>query len=463
MISMVYQDLAVSRSRCGWYFDSVNCPKNHAALRNATYACSRRLKGSKHSLSSHHSDIINDRWIQAHRRLHLPQSQFGLCCSATSDQACSSGDDNEYDLVTLSNLCVDVLVSLDELPDDEDDTKRMSLLEELSGNPPSQESWEVGGNTNTLIAAARLGMRVGALGLIGEDSFGTFLTEVLKAEGTGIVSGIVDRNLLPGRDHAFETLACFVLVNTRTNEHSFCSKYDFGPWPLFWNVHSLCDQAVDVLSRARTVFVNGFVFDEIPEELVVQAVHIAHGRGAAVIFDPGPRSWTFKEGVRRHALDTMLDIADIVLMTEEEAGAVIGIEDAEEAVKRLMSRPTRKNTKWVIIKQGERGALLGDAETGELYHQEGYSVPVEDTVGCGDSFAAAIALGFAKGTDIRSMLALAGAVGAATAMGRGAGRNVATVARVEQILLDHLDKHPESAAKIHGALGMIVDDKKSLV
>eukprot|EP00889_Picochlorum_renovo_P003114 jgi/Picre1/30144/NNA_005513.t1 len=253
------------------------------------------------------------------------------------------------------------------------------LLEELSGNPPSQESWEVGGNTNTLIAAARLGMRAGALGLIGEDSFGSFLTEVLEAEGTGG--------------------GCFV--------------------------------------SARTVFVNGFVFDEIPEELVVQAVHVAHGRGAAVIFDPGPRSWTFKEGVRRHALDTMLDIADIVLMTEEEAGAVIGTEDAKEAVKRLMSRPTRKNTKWVIIKQGERGALLGDAETGDLYHQEGYSVPVEDTVGCGDSFAAAIALGFAKGTDIRSMLALAGAVGAATAMGRGAGRNVATVARVEQILLDH--------------------------
>ncbi len=456
---MVYQGLSVSR----WHLDGVNYPQNHAFLRKAICARSHRLKESGCTISIKYNHRISDRSIQTHRWLQ-PQSQFGLCCSATNDDGCISGDDGgEYDLVTLSNLCVDVLVSLDELPGEDDDTERVALLEELSGNPPSQESWEVGGNTNTLIAAARLGMRVGALGLIGGDSFGSFLTEVLEAEGTGIVSGIVDRNLLPGRDHAFETLACFVLVNTRTNEHSFCSKYDFGPWPLFWNVHSLCSKAVDVLSRTRTVFVNGFVFDEIPEDLVVQAVHIAHGRGAAVIFDPGPRSWTFNEGIRRHVLDTMLDIADIVLMTEEEAGAVIGTENAEEAVKRLISRPTRKNTRWVIVKQGERGALLGDAETGDLYHQEGYSVPVEDTVGCGDSFAAAIALGFAKGTDIRSMLALAGAVGAATAMGRGAGRNVATVTRVESILLEHLQKHPEAADKIKGALDMIADDKKSLV
>jgi sugar/nucleoside kinase (ribokinase family) len=56
-----------------------------------------------------------------------------------------------------------------------------------------------------------------------------------------------------------------------------------------------------------------------------------------VLFDPGPRSWTFIDGgVRRHALQSMLRIADVVLMTEEEAGAVVGTEDAEEAVRRLM-------------------------------------------------------------------------------------------------------------------------------
>lgn len=57
-----------------------------------------------------------------------------------------------------------------------------------------------------------------------------------------------------------------------------------------------------------------------------------------------------------------------------------------------------------------------------------------DTVGCGDSFAAAIVAGFINSHDIPGTLVLANAVGAATATGRGAGTNVADVATVQQLL-----------------------------
>lgn len=357
--------------------------------------------------------------------------------------------ENTYDLVTLSNLCVDVLVPLDSLPEDVCvDSDRKTLLEYLTENPPGKDSWEVGGNTNTLIAASRLGMRVAAVGHVGDDTFGKFLEDVLVTEGTGIASTILDESSPSIRGE--ETLVCFVLVDKATNEHTFCSRYDFGPWPLFHQVTSVCEEAKMVLSNTAALFVNGFVFDEIPEELVVQAAKIAQAHGAAVLFDPGPRSWTFEKGVRRHALESMLDNADIILMTEEEAGAVVGTEDAREAIERLMARPNARAT-WCIIKQGKRGAMLGDTVSGTVYHQEGYDVPVEDTVGCGDSFAAAIALGFTQGRDIPSTLALAGAVGAATAMGMGAGRNVADVGRIREIL----SKQQGSDEKIAGALGMI--------
>ena len=55
--------------------------------------------------------------------------------------------------------------------------------------------------------------------------------------------------------------------------------------------------------------------------------------------------------------------------------------------------------------------------------------------------------------DIESTLALAGAVGAATAMGVGAGRNGADVSRVREILFAHPGS--ESSEKIQGALRMI--------
>lgn len=56
---------------------------------------------------------------------------------------------------------------------------------------------------------------------------------------------------------------------------------------------------------------------------------------------------------------------------------------------------------------------------------------VVDTVGCGDSFAAAVVMGFISDWSADVTLALANAVGGATAMGRGAGRNVA---RSENVL-----------------------------
>lgn len=381
----------------------------------------------------------------------------GLRPAATNERFERNGHQNhgnQFDLVTLSNLCVDVIVPIDTLPlSMRGAPKSQALLEYLGQNPPTEASWEVGGNTNTLIAGARLGMRTSALGHIGDDAFGAFLERVLGSENSGICSTMLDDGLFE-KQGLQNTLVCYVIVDKETNKHDFCSRYDFGPWPLFDNMTELSAGAEEALRSTSAVFVNGFVFDEVPEGMVVRAAQLSQSHGAAVLFDPGPRSWSFDDGgARRHALDTMLRIADIVLMTEEEAGAVVGTDDAYEAVRRLMGRKD-SNMSWCVVKMGERGALLGDRKTGQIFLQEGYKVDVEDTVGCGDSFAAAISLGFwmcRRGeADIESTLALAGAVGAATAMGEGAGRNVADIARIQAIL-----ERSGSSNKVQGALQMI--------
>ena len=59
---------------------------------------------------------------------------------------------------------------------------------------------------------------------------------------------------------------------------------------------------------------------------------------------------------------------------------------------------------------------------------------VADTVGCGDSFAAGIVLGYVQKQPLPSVLALSNAVGAATATSPGAGRNVASAETVRELL-----------------------------
>jgi len=341
------------------------------------------------------------------------------------------GSTKAFDLVAFSNLCVDIVVQTENLPP-EDEASRKLLLEQLTANPPSQAAWEVGGNTNTLIAASRLGLSVASVGHTGNDIYGKFLRDILLHEGIRVIEPVApEESLTPEQDR---TLLCFVLVAPDA-KHAFCSRYDFGPWPLLSFVRDLPHGVKEILDSTASLFINGFVFDEVPSEVVLAAAHQAQQAGAAVFFDPGPRAWTFNEGSRREALESILDASDVVLMTEEEAEAVTGCSDAATAARFILDRPGAR-TDWCVIKRGQDGALLMANSVGypSTYEQRALRVDVRDTVGCGDSFAAAVILGYTRRHNIPATMALASAVGAATAMGTGAGRNVARAEDVVALL-----------------------------
>ncbi|EIE24898.1 Ribokinase-like protein, partial [Coccomyxa subellipsoidea C-169] len=334
-----------------------------------------------------------------------------------------------YDVVSLGNLCVDVVLHLDEMPPLEE-VKTIEYLRKLTTQTHRREFWEVGASCNFLIAAARMGLSTAAVANLGEDVYGQFLLDVLQEEGVSrfqpLASSAFDEALK-------ETLLCFVLVDDRTSAHAFCSRYDFGPWPLLPGVDRLPEEVHQVLRDARGLFVAGCCFDELPPAVIMEAVKSARSAGSAIFFDPGPRSWTFREPERRRALDELLDSTDVVLMTEEEAAAITGTSDPEAAAHAILERPGAV-TQWCVVKLGSRGAVLCSKSPRATYRQHALLVDVQDTVGCGDSFAAAVVLGYTRGHRIPPLLALANAVGAATAMGSGAGRNVATAEAIRELL-----------------------------
>ena len=72
--------------------------------------------------------------------------------------------------------------------------KTPGYLAQLTAAPPPQHTWEVGASCNFLIAAVRLGMRVGAVANLGDDAYGAFLRDVLRVracqEGMRLVFSI---------------------------------------------------------------------------------------------------------------------------------------------------------------------------------------------------------------------------------------------------------------------------------
>uniref|UniRef100_A0A5B7AXN8 Putative fructokinase-1 n=1 Tax=Davidia involucrata TaxID=16924 RepID=A0A5B7AXN8_DAVIN len=336
----------------------------------------------------------------------------------------------DVDVATLGDICVDIVLNVPKLPPASLE-ERKAYMEQLSKSPPDKQYWEAGGSCNMAIAAARLGLCCITIGHVGNEIYGRFLLDVLHDEGIDMVGMCEDNDVVNGFSAAFETLLCWVLVDP-LQRHGFCSRADFSKEPTFSWMSKLSNEIKMAIKKSKILFCDGYVFGDLAPGLIVSALEYAVEVGTSVFFDPGPRGKSLSVGTpeEQRALGKLLRMSDVLLLTSEEAESLTGIGNPILAGQELLKEGVR--TKWVIVKMGPKGSIL--ITTSSISCAPAFKVNVVDTVGCGDSFAAAIAFGFIHNVPMVYTLTIANAVGAATAMGCGAGRNVATLKQVIELM-----------------------------
>ena len=94
----------------------------------------------------------------------------------------SSAASSGLDLVALSNICVDIVLPVKDLPPLDVESRKKLLAEKSASLAATgdRSNWEVGGSCNVAIAAARLGLRVATCGNIASDVYGHFLRKTLE-------------------------------------------------------------------------------------------------------------------------------------------------------------------------------------------------------------------------------------------------------------------------------------------
>jgi sugar/nucleoside kinase (ribokinase family) len=285
-----------------------------------------------------------------------------------------------YDLVVLGDLVADLIIPIERLP-----------LE------PNNHGWaegifvEPGGAGNVLVAAKRVNLAAAALGHLGADYYGTTMREMLAVEGVDMrhATSLADR----------ATVLCIVLAD-RARQHVYLGvKDDKGLWPFPDAWHA-------VIREARALYTDGYTLrDVLAPEDVLAAMAAAREADLPVFFDPGPSV----EFVPRATLDRAMGAADVILIAEPEAEYLVPDEGREGCARALLAL----GPEVVVLKLGADGCLLVTA--GESLHVPGFSVPVVDTVGAGDSFAAAFVAGWLRGGSLRDSATLANAMGALVA------------------------------------------------
>lgn len=305
-----------------------------------------------------------------------------------------------YDLVVIGDLVADIIMPVNRLP-----------------LRPNEHDWadglftELGGACTTLVAAKRVGLSVATLGMLGDDSYGRDVTDMLAQEGVD-VSHIVAKG-----DR--QTVLC-VVVTDKQGQHVFLGIKDDKPaerCPAAWR---------EVIPQTRAIFTNGYTMrDLLQPKDVLDLLRLGREQGIPIFFDPGP-SIAF---IDRETLATVLRLTDVLLLTADEAHHLVS-GDGLEAAAALQALGPRA----VVLKAGADGChVAGDGE--RIYHP-GFDVEVIDTVGAGDAFVAAFIAAYLRGGDWRDNAALANAMGAAVAATQGAGRCVPPAAKLAELLGD---------------------------
>lgn len=164
---------------------------------------------------------------------------------------------------------------------------------------------------------------------------------------------------------------------------------------------------------------------EIPLDTVYYAFEKASSKGVPVVLDAGP--------AMKIDLSKLKGI-HVISPNETEAFALTGIQvDSEESAleaAKILAEETE--AVYVLIKMGERGALLYENGKHEMF--PAFKVKAVDTTAAGDSFTAAMTVKMMQYGDMKRALRYANAVGAICVSRKGAQPSLPTAQEVKEFL-----------------------------
>ncbi len=285
-----------------------------------------------------------------------------------------------------------------------------------------------GAPANVAVGVARLGVRSGFIGKVGDDPFGHHLADVLRAEG-------VDVSQLRFDDEARTALAFVSLSVTGDRDFMFYRH----PSADMRHRPDEIDEAA--LAAARILHVGSIsTIAEPAASATRHALRVAHDAGLLVSYDPNlrlplwPSAAAAKAGIR-----SLWGDADVIKIADDELRFLTGGDDL--AAARSLWTP---RLRLLLVTRGEQGVsyLLGGREG----HLPGFRVEVADTTGAGDAFTAAVLAAMVQHEDLledagalEATLRRANAFAALTTTRRGAIPAMPDAERVDAFLAEHVD------------------------
>lgn len=255
-----------------------------------------------------------------------------------------------------------------------------------------------GAELNVATGLARLGLRVGYVSRLGDDSFGRHLAAFMDREGIVRTHVAID----PAHPTGFmlKTLASDGSDPQTQYHRRGSAASQLGP----------LDLPAAACAGSRHLHLTGIcpAISESARALVFEMARTARAAGRSVSFDPNlrPALWR-SEAAMRACLNALAACSDWVLPGLAEGRLLTGCDTPEAIAEFYLALGARH----VVVKLGPAGAFYASA--GQRGTVAGVAVErVVDTVGAGDGFAVGVISGLLEGLALPAAVARGNAIGA---------------------------------------------------
>jgi fructokinase len=283
-----------------------------------------------------------------------------------------------------------------------------------------------GAPANVAVATARLGWRSAFIGKVGDDAFGHFLIETLHNEG-------VETKGMRLSETARTTMAFIAKPD------EFSAEFVFYRNPGADMLLSVGELDHDLLIQTKALHIGSISLISEPSRTATwEAVRLAKEYGALISFDVNYRPSLWPQPQEAFAaIETMLPLADLVKVNEDELELLSGSDNLSSGSRQILA----KGPALCIVTLGAEGSYfrspLGEAQVPP------FSVHTVDAVGCGDAFMAGMLCRLVSFDNwqealppdqMAANLRYANAVGALTALKRGVIPALPTAGAVDAFL-----------------------------
>ena len=276
----------------------------------------------------------------------------------------------------IGNAIVDVICKVDDSYIDQNNLTKSTMklffdeneFKNLLTNLKIEKTVSGGSVANSIVGLSQLGNKVGFIGKVSDDEFGSKYEEGLKKENVEYFYSKKKEELPTG--------TCLILV-TPDSERTMCTFLGTA------GKINENDVSSDAIKKSEIIFLEGYLWDEgDPKKAFDKAINNAN-KVAMSLSD-----LFCVDRHKPHFLNLVKNKLDITFANEQEITSLIKAKNFDEVISF-----SKQLDKLMIITRGEKGAVAVNGD--EVIESEAQkNLKIIDLTGAGDLFAAGFLHGY---------------------------------------------------------------------